>query len=296
MFILIFDHVLFNFRMILFASSTDKFLVTLCQNFTLDKEYNSKENIEKDTFIESNKYLWKTLSNLSLHAWHRFFNVETLELMVINKKIDLQAETRNFFEKSNTNPNNFNNKKDIIELKENEYYNLSSPRNEKDLINNAYRVDQTNPLSELNFNSNTINNKINKTNFNSPTNSSSVVNPSPSVNNVKDNQNRFNFNNKNCVDYLKNNNKIFEKKTYEIKAKSQCEKILFMNCDIKNLEENFGIKLNHRTINNFNKKFMNGFCMVRIEWQYENVALIYLAFFQTFENIRRIFVQKIIDD
>jgi len=77
---------------------TDKLLINLCQNFTLDKEYNTKDNVEKDNFINSNKSLWKTLENLSLHIWHRFFNVETLELMIINKKIDIQSQVKNFFD------------------------------------------------------------------------------------------------------------------------------------------------------------------------------------------------------
>lgn len=82
---------------------TDKLLINLCQNFTLDKEYNSKENLEKDNFINANKNLWKTLENLSLHVWHRFFNVETLELMIVNKKVDIQNEVKNFFREQQTN-------------------------------------------------------------------------------------------------------------------------------------------------------------------------------------------------
>lgn len=132
--------------------------------------------------------------------------------------------------------------------------------------------------------------------MNSPTNSTSNINYN----------NNSNLNNSN-IDFLKlqlvynNSNLNFnkqqsEKRNYENKAKAQCERILFNNCDIKNLENNYGIKLNHRTINNSNKKFMNGFCMMRLVWVFENVALIYLAFFQTFINVRRKFVKKIIDD
>jgi len=84
---------------------TDKFLVTLCNNFTLDKEFNAKESSEKENFINSNKNLWKTFEELSLHAWHRFFNVETLELMIINKKIDLPLEVFNFMDESESSKN-----------------------------------------------------------------------------------------------------------------------------------------------------------------------------------------------
>lgn len=103
------------------------------------------------------------------------------------------------------------------------------------------------------------------------------------------NQNSFPSNNK-------INLKEVEKKFTDNKTKNQCEKILFNHCDIKNPENNFGIKLNHRSINNTNKMFMNGFCLVKIVWLYQNVGIIYLAFFQTFINVRRKFVKKITND
>lgn len=166
---------------------TDKLLSTFCFVFTLDKEFQNKDNGEKEMFISSNKQLWELLSNLSLHTWHRFFNVETLELMVNNTNIILEEEMKNF------------------------YY--------------------------------TTNRQI-----------------------------------------------------YNTKNKQACEKIIHNFCDITKPEQNFGIKLIHKTINNTNKRFQNGFCMVRIVWMYENVCLVYLAFFQSFINVRRKTVERLVED
>ena len=54
---------------------TDKLLSTFCSVFTIDKEFQNNENQEKENFLNINKPLWELLSNLSLHTWHRFFNV-----------------------------------------------------------------------------------------------------------------------------------------------------------------------------------------------------------------------------
>ncbi len=80
---------------------TDKVFINLSQNFTLDKEYNPKDNFEKNNFINANKNVFRTLENLSLHVWHRFFNVETLEMMIVNKKVDILAEVKIFFDDKN---------------------------------------------------------------------------------------------------------------------------------------------------------------------------------------------------
>ena len=76
---------------------TDKLLSTFCSVFTIDKVFQNNENQEKENFLNNNKPLWELLSNLSLHTWHRFFNVETLELLVNKKSVNLEEEMRNFY-------------------------------------------------------------------------------------------------------------------------------------------------------------------------------------------------------
>ena len=77
------------------------------------------------------------------------------------------------------------------------------------------------------------------------------------------------------------------------KVKSTCEKIIYNFCDISRPDNSFGIKLIHKSINNNNKKFKNGFVTVRIVWSYDNIGLVYLGFFQSFINIRRKIVEKL---
>jgi hypothetical protein len=174
--------------------NTDIISTSFCSVFTLDKEFQNKETGEREAFINSNKNLWELLGNLSLHTWHRFFNVEILELMVIKKNINLDDELKNF----NAPP-----KKDS-------------------------NADLTAIIAD--------------------------------------------------------------------KSKSIVEKIVFSYCDISKPENNFGIKLIHRTINNSNKKFRNGFCSVCITWTYDNIGLIYLGFFHTFITVRRKIVEKLVNE
>jgi hypothetical protein len=201
---------------------TDKLLSTFCNAFTIDKEFGHKENGERENFLNNNKSLWDLLGNLSLHTWHRFFNVETLELMVNNKNVNLEEVMKNFY---------------------------SFEENQK-------------------INSNFIKTPTSNSNKLATPGLSITISPSSTSSNT--------------VGYNLT------------KSKSICEKILFNFCDKTKSE--FGIKLIHKTVNNSNKRFMNGFCLVRIVWIYENVGLVYLAFFQTFIHKRRKIVEELITE
>jgi hypothetical protein len=166
--------------------NTDIISTSFCSVFMDNKEF--KENVEREAFINSNKNLWDMLANLSLHTWHRFFNVEMLELMVIKKNVNIADSVKNFYTQKDNN-------------------------------------DLTMVVAD--------------------------------------------------------------------KSKSIVEKIVYAYCDISKIEQTFGVKLIHKTINYNNKKFKNGFCSMRITWTYDNIGIIYLGFFNTFINVRRKIVEKL---
>ena len=165
--------------------ATDRLIDYFYLNFSEEKDFQS----EKDSYIKNNQLLWDFMGKISIHAWHRFFNVELIELLIKNSYQELDDETVfPFFQKNS------------------------------------------------------------KTSF---------------ISNVH--------------------------KTY-------IENQIYKFCDIVKKDLNFGIKLIPKTLNSSNKKYINGFMLIKFNWIFENLCSINVAFFQSFHHTRTFFEHKFIED
>lgn len=165
--------------------NTDKIIEYFWSNFSEEKDFQT----EKDNYIKNNQILWNKLGQVSIHAWHRFFNVELIELLIQNnpEKIYDKIVVPFFQKKAKTF-----------------------------FISNIY--------------------------------------------------------------------------------KSFIEDQIYKFCDIVNTELKLGIKLISKSLNNSNKKYINGFMILKFDWIFENFCSINVGFFQSFHHTRTKFMNKFIED
>ncbi len=91
---------------------TDKGISFFCRNFSEEQDFQT----EKDLFIKKNKFLWDSIFNLSIHTWHRFFDVDIIESLVINRINDINDENiMSFILKDKQYPLSYHNQRSLIE-------------------------------------------------------------------------------------------------------------------------------------------------------------------------------------
>ena len=253
----------------------------------LSKTFSDTINLDdgktKDDFIANHKSVWECLCNLTIHSWYRFFNVENIEVLIIKKKYDSDSiieklcceDEEDYFS--------------IKELKENKEIKI----NESPLLikNETFVVKKD-----------TKNNILNSINVNQK-DKKEITNTMP-------------INYKERIGLAKQTPIININTPYEDESKiaiNLIEQLLFDYSDMTILKGNIihnykvafsslsvkqrksYIKLIHKSINKDNKKSMNGFCLIKLEKVYDNLIIVYFAFYQCFIKIRRDIISDLYD-
>ena len=164
---------------------TDNLISFFCNNFSEEKDFQT----EKESFINKNKILWDLIFHLSIHTWHRFFDVDILESLVINKINDINDD---------------------------------------------------NIMSFL----------------------------------LKDRKLHLSY---------KNQRNLIESQ-------------IFKFCDTYEKDLKIGIKLIPKSENNSKKKYNNGIMIIQIDWIRDNLMLIYIGFYQCFQNTRITLKERLINE